>query len=199
MSFLFKPGGSVAGTAVDPISPGGVLIDPSEITQPGAWSPADAPAGYTLVTDGAGGWTLEPLSTSQRSIDLQLHHDLGVPSSGLRYLRFGDGLITSTSGFRLPDATARLKGIVIQLETTSVNDYQFDLLSDPAGRAAGPTVIAGTSIALPAGTLQVRNRGLDVAIGDVELGAWITRTAGAAGGSHLGQIAVVLEFEMAAP
>jgi hypothetical protein len=57
MSGLFKPIDGIAGTAVDPIGPSGVLIDPiTELTQPGG----PYPAGYTLLTDGLGGWIIAP-------------------------------------------------------------------------------------------------------------------------------------------
>lgn len=52
MSGLQKPTIG-AGTAVDPAGPGSVLIDPSEITQPG-YVPPGAPAGYTMQADGLG-------------------------------------------------------------------------------------------------------------------------------------------------
>jgi len=199
MSFLFKPGGSITGTAVDPGGPSGVLIHPSEITQPGVWSPAPAPAGYTIVTDGVGGWTIEPLSTSQRTVETQLHHNLGVPASGTRYLRFGEGVITSSSGFRLNATSVRIKGLVIQAQVSSANDYVLEVLEDPSGRIAGPTVIPLATLALPAGQVYARDRSLDILVADIEFGAWVRLTAGVAAGSQLGQIAVIVEFEVVAP
>jgi len=199
VSSLTKPGGSLAGTAVDPVGPSGVLIDPSEITQPGVWAPGDAPPGYVLETDGLGGWVIVPNAATARSIDLGLHHNAGVPDSGIRFLRFGDSVITSLSGFRLPATGGVLKGLTIQVQNSSANDYQVQLLSDPAGRAAGPTAIAGAVLSLPAGSVFARDRSLSIAIADVELGVWVTRTAGAAIGTQLGQISVVAEFELAAP
>ena len=196
MSDFSRPGGSLSGTAVDPIGPAGVLIDPSEITQPGAWSPGPAPPGYVMETDGLGGWLIVPSASALRTLDIALHHGAGVPTSGTRFLRFGEGVISSLSGFRLP-AVGTLKGLTIQVQSTSANDYVVQLLSDPAARAAGPTVIAGAVLALPAGLLFARDRSLSIAIADLELGAWIIRTSGA--GSGLDQISVVAEFELAAP
>ena len=193
MSGLVRPGGTTSGTAVDPVGPGGVLIDPSEITQPGG----PYPAGFVLETDGSGGWVIVPNAASARAIDVGFHHQGGVPSSGTRFLRFGDRIISSQTGFRLPSTAATLVGLSIQVQTASANDYVFQLLADPAGRAAGPTVIAGAALALTAGNVFARDRTLSVAIGDIELGGWMVRTAGSGGG--LGQMLVMAEFELAAP
>jgi len=51
MSSLVRPGQSLVATAVDPVGPGGALIDPDEITQPGG----PYTAGFTLQADGLGG------------------------------------------------------------------------------------------------------------------------------------------------
>lgn len=193
MSGLQRPGGTTSGTAVDPVSPGGVLIDPSEITQPGG----PYPAGFVLETDGSGGWVIVASGATARSIDIGFHHQNGVPASGTRFLRFGDRIISSQTGFRLPSTAATLVGLSIQVQNLSTNTYRFDLLDDPAGRAAGPTAIGGASLVLPASTLFVRDRTLSVAIGDIEIGARMVRTLGAGGG--LGQIIVWAEFELAAP
>lgn len=199
MSDFSRPGGSTAGTAVDPGSAGGVLIDPSEITQPGVWAPGSAPPGYVLETDGIGGWLIVPNSATARSIDVSLHHNAGVPDSGIRFLRFGQSVITSLSGFRLPATGGVLKGLTIQTQNSSANDYQVQLLSDPSGRAAGPTAIAGAVLSLPAGSVFARDRSLSIAVADLELGVWVLRTAGAATGTQLDQISVIAEFELAAP
>jgi hypothetical protein len=198
VSDFSRPGGSTGGTAVDPIGPGGVLIDPSEITQPGVWAPGPAPAGYHMVTDGVGGWLIVPDSAAFRAVEFQMHHSSGVPgAAGVRFLRFGDGVICSTVGFRLGAAAGTLKGLSIQVENASANAYDLQLLSDPAARVGVPTPIVGASLTLAAGQVFARDRSLSVAIADLELGAWVIRTAGA--GAGLGQIAVVLEFELSAP
>lgn len=198
MSDFSRPGGSTSGTAVDPISPGGVLIDPNEITQPGAWAPGPAPAGYHLETDGVGGWLIVPNAAAQRAIEIQMHHNNGVPgAAGVRFLRFGHNVICSTTGFRLASAAGILRGITVQVQTASANTYEVQLLSDPAARAAGPTPIAGASLALAPGAVFARRRDLAIAIADLELGAWMLRTLGAGGG--LGQMAITLEFELTAP
>jgi len=193
VSGLTRPGGSLVGTAVDPGGPSGVLIAPSEITQPGGpYGP-----GFIMETDGAGSWLIVANPAGFRSIDFQFHHQNGVPDSGTRFLRFGDRVISSLSGFRLPATGGTLKGLTIQVQTASANDYVAQLISDPAGRAAGPTVVAGAVLALPAAALFARDRALSIAVTDLELGLWIVRTAGA--GAGLGQISVVAEFELAKP
>lgn len=179
MSFLFKPSGGTAGTAVDPLGPGGVLIDPSEITQPGYAAPG-APAGYILSADGAGGWVIGPNAGGglpDNRFTVQFSHNAGVPSFGTRYLRYGQGVPSSQAGFRMI-ATGRLRGITVQIDTPDTEDYVIEVLTDPAARAGSPVVIG--SLSLPAGGLfNVDRTFLAAVTASDEIGVRIRRTTGA--------------------
>ena len=192
MSSLWKPtggggGASLAGTAVDPAGAAGVMIDASEIIQPPA-----TPAGRTLVTDGAGGWTYSPILTDN-TFAIPFSHDAGVPAAGTRYLRYGQGLLSSAAGFRLA-AAGRLRGITIQVNVGSPNAYAVEILRDPAGRLGVPLVIA--TLVLPAAALSAVDRTFVVAVTTAhELGARVVRTAGA-GASTFAAIAVKTEWSI---
>jgi hypothetical protein len=190
MSFLWRfngGGGGIAGTAVDPLSPSGVLIAPSEIIDPGA----PVPAGWVLTADGAGGYVASPPSGGGGSFSMPFSHDAGVPPGGTRYLRYGQGVISSSTGFRLA-AAATLRGIAVAVQLASAtNTYAVEILSDPAAKL-GPVVILATLL-LNIGTFGNQVTGLAVAIPlGVEIGARIVRTAGA--GSGLGEMAVSVQF-----
>ena len=185
MSGLVKQASSTIGTAVDPSGPSGVLIDPDEITQPGG----PASAGDVLTADGLGGAAWLPPANSNFAV--QLYHDQGVPGGGTRFLRYGDNIITSVAGFRLP-ANGTLVGLTWQNDVSSGNDYALEILRDPAGRLGTPVVIA--TLNLSSGSLFSIDRTFSAAITAAtdELGARIVRTSGA--GAGLGFIAVLAEF-----
>lgn len=191
MSGLVRQVMGTGGTAVDPISPGGVLIDPDEITQPGFPMPG-APAGHVLTADGLGGAVWSP-NVGSANLAIQLHHGGGVPAGGTRFLRYGAQVITSLAGFRIP-ANGTLIGLTIQVETLSTNTYDLEILTDPASRSGPPTVIA--TLSLPASTLFAVDRTLSVAITAAtdELGARVVRTSGTTAG--LDNISVMAEFSL---
>jgi len=195
MSFLFKPGagggGGIAGTAVDPVSPGGVLIDPlTELTQPGG----PLPAGTAIIADGLGGYIFGSPAGADVRFAVQFHHDAGVPSFGTRYLRYGEGVHTSQAGFRMT-ADGQLRGITVQVNTTSTNDYDIEILRDPAGRAGGPFVLG--TLALPAGSLFAVDRSLAVAVTTaMEIGARVVRSSGSGVSSFT---ALVVKTEWSIP
>lgn len=56
-------GGGIGGTAVDPLSPSGVLINPSEITNAGLI------AGHVMKSDGAGNWIVGPAPIGPGSVN----------------------------------------------------------------------------------------------------------------------------------
>lgn len=179
MSFLWKPiaGGGIAGTAVDPLGPGGVLIEvPTEILQvPGP----PLPAGHVIQADGLGGFVMGPQSGggSGQTFAIQYSHDGGVPAFGTRYLRFGQGVISSVAGFRM-SAAGQLRAITVQVNTTSPSTYDVEVLRDPAGRLGAPAVLA--TLTLSPGTLFTVSGALAVAVAAAdELGVRMVRTAGA--------------------
>lgn len=193
MSFLWRfngGGGGIAGTAVDPLSPSGVLIAPSEIVDPGA----PVPAGWVLTADGLGGYVAAPPSGGgSTGFTMPFSHDAGVPVGGTRYLRYGQNVISSSTGFRLT-AAGTLKGIAIAVQLASAtNTYAVEVLSDPAAKF-GPTGVLATLL-LPVTTFGNQVTGLAVAVPlGVEIGVRVVRTAGA--GNGLGQIAVGVEFSV---
>lgn len=191
MSFLFKPGGGgVVGTAVDPLGPGGVLIElPTEVVQ--VVGPP-LPAGHILLADGAGGFIMGPQTVDNR-FAIQFHHNGGVPAAGTRYLRFGEGNISSIAGFHITSA-GQFRGISIQVDATDTNAWDFEVLVDPAGRLGAPTVIATVNLA--AAALVVIDRTFTVAVVAAdELGVRIVRSAGS-GGSAFSKINVTTEWSI---
>lgn len=175
MSFLFKPGTGVAGTAVDPLGPGGVLIEiPTEVVQV---SGAPLPSGHVLQADGSGGFIMGPQSGAGATrFAVQFSHDGGVPSFGTRYLRYGEGNISSIAGFVL-SAVGTFRGVTIQVNTTDTNAYDIEVISDPAGRL-GAAVVLGT-VNLAAAALFAIDRTFAVAVASgVELGVRVVRSAG---------------------
>ena len=197
MSFLFKPGaggGGVAGTAVDPLGPGGVLIEiPTEVVQ--VTGPA-LPLGHVLQADGAGGFIMGPQTgggLADNRFAIQFHHDAGVPSFGTRYLRFGEGNISSFAGFRM-SAAGQLRGITVQINTTDGNAYDVQVLRDPAGRAGAPVILA--TVTVLAATLFVIDRTFAIAVATTdELGVRVVRSAGA-GASTFTSINVATEWSI---
>jgi len=191
MSFLWKfnsgGGGGIAGTAVDPLSPSGVLIAPSEIVDPGA----PVPAGWVLTADGFGGYTASPPGGGgSSSFSMPFSHDAGVPAGGTRYLRYGQNVISSSTGFRLT-AAGTLRGIAVAVQLVSGNAYVVEVLKDPAAKLGAPDVLATLVLGIGAVGAQVTGLALAVPI-TTEVGVRIVRTVGA--GNGLGQIAAVLEF-----
>jgi hypothetical protein len=188
VSFLWKfntGGGGITGTAVDPLSPSGVLIAPSEIVDPGA----PVPAGWVLTADGLGGYTASPPGGSS-SFSMPFSHDAGVPAGGTRYLRYGQNVISSSTGFRLT-AAGTLRGIAVAVQLVSGNAYVIEVLKDPAAKLGVPVVLATLVLGIGAVGAQVTGLALAVPI-TTEVGVRVVRTVGA--GNGLGQIAVVLEF-----
>lgn len=192
MSFLFKPtgGAGITGTAVDPLGPSGVLIDPlTELTQPGGLSSGDV-----LQADGAGGYFFGAQTASADiRLPLPFVHTLGVPGAGgVRYLQFAGGAVASLGGFHLP-ADGRLRAITVLVDdATDTNTYDIEVLKDPAGRLGAPVVLR--ALALPATTLFVVNRTFtDAVLSTEELGVRITRTSGS-GDSTFKTINVITEW-----
>jgi len=191
MSFLWKfnsGGGGIAGTAVDPLSPSGVLIAPSEIVDPGA----PVPAGWVLTADGLGGYTASPPGGGgSSSFAMPFSHDAGVPAGGTRYLRYGQNVISSSTGFRLT-AAGTLRGIAIAVQLPSAtNTYVIEVLKDPAAKLGVPVVLATLVLGIAAVGAQVTSLAVPVPI-TTEVGVRIVRTSGA--GNGLGQIGAALEF-----
>ena len=188
MSFLFKQ--SILGTAVDPVGPGGKLIEaPTELTQPGI-----LPAGWIIVADGAGGWTVGPQDISDNRYLIQLTHHNGVPAGGTRYLRVGQNIVTSSAGFHLPkDST--LRSITLQVNVVdNLRSYNIEVLKDPAGRLGAPVVLA----TLPLATGSLNNIANTLAVNVVaadELGARIVRATGT-GRSSFRRIVVITEWSI---
>lgn len=188
MSFLFKQ--SIRNTAVDPLSPGGVLVEaPTELTQPGI-----LPAGWIIVADGAGGWTVGPQSASSSPSKFLtvMTHSNGVPNAGTRYLRIGQNLTTSVAGFHLT-SNAKLNVITVQVNTVdNARSYNIEILKDPAGRLGAPVVLG--TLSLPTGTLSGSTSitGTTLTPSD-EIGARIVRASGA-GSSTFRRIVVITEW-----
>lgn len=182
MSFLQKPGGGIAGTAVDPVGPGSVLIDPTlEITQPGG----PFPYGYSILTDGAGAYVIAP---TLRPYILGFSVAGGVPDGGTRYMDY-QNVATSFVGVVLPLAT-NLIAITVAVDVIDANTYDVEIVSDPTGAP----VVLGT-LTLDPGERTDYRRDLSVAIpAGTELGARLVRTVGA-GASAFGAVAVSIELE----
>lgn len=183
MSFLQKPGSSITGTAVDPASPAGVIIDPlTEITQPGG----PYPYGNAILTDGAGNYTIAP---TLRPYIFGFTLVGGVPGGGLRFLDY-QNTATSSAGLVLPFAT-NLIGITVAVDAVAVNSYDIEILRDPT--AAAPVVLG--TLALDTGERTDFRRDLSVAIpAGAEIGARMVLSAGAGASTFLaGIISVELE------
>ena len=124
---------------------------------------------------------------------LVLTHSGGVPGgSGQRYLRLGQNVLSSQTGFALPRALD-LTGMTLTVSTPSANVYAFEILADPAGKAGGPTVLG--TLPFPAASvvqsITFALGAIPVALG-TEIGGRVVRTFGAGGG--LGQMAAMAEF-----
>lgn len=115
MSSLSRPVTGIAGTAVDPASDGGVIIDPtSELTQPGG----PFPAGYTIQADGAGGYVIAASAA-------------GTPS-GIR-----DGRVATTGPGTLAIGTTGEESVLPDSTNTSVISFAGTLAADITVSGAG--------------------------------------------------------------
>jgi hypothetical protein len=184
MSFLQKPGSSITGTAVDPASPAGVIIDPLlELTQPGG----PFPYGHAILTDGGGNYVIAP---TLRPYIVGFTIVGGVPGGGLRFLDY-QNVATLSAGFVLPFA-ANLMGISVAVDTVAVNSYNIEILRNPT--VAAPIVLG--TLSLDTGERTDFRRDLSVAIpAGAEIGARMVLSAGAGASAFLsGVVSVELEI-----
>jgi hypothetical protein len=119
-------------------------------------------------------------------------HDAGIPPAGTRYLRYGQNVISSSTGVRLT-AAGTLRGIAVAVQLSSANTHVVEVLSDPASKLGPPAVIA--TLVLTPGNFGNQVSGLIVPVPlGTEIGVRIVRTVGA--GNALGQMAVGLDFSI---
>ena len=147
MSFLYKPGtgGTIAGTAVDPLSPGGVLIDPTfELTQPGGPYPPD----YVITTNGFGAWVIGPSPGAANS--RVFRWDIATPWSSIYsqiLARGGTGIVMVE-----PDILPR----VITTGTANLDNVVF--IGEPISPDASVVVDLNEGVVLgPGGGLRSKN------------------------------------------
>jgi hypothetical protein len=143
MSFLFKPGsGSITGTAVDPLGPGGVLIEiPTEVVQ--VTGPA-LPAGWTLQADGAGGFIVATPSGAGSST-LVRTFTAGVLLRDVVYQK-SDGTVDRADASAI--ATGIPVGVVEAINTPTAGECLVKFAGDVGGFAgliAGRIYILSTS------------------------------------------------------
>jgi len=113
-----------------------------------------------------------------------------VPASGTRYLQAG-GVVTSDLGDRLTtDAT--LRGIAISVDVAdATNDYDVDVVSDPAG---SPSVLG--TLSFTSGNTEDARRDLSASISDgTIIGVRLVRSAGS-GRSDFTNIIVIVEVSI---
>jgi hypothetical protein len=124
---------------------------------------------------------------------LVFSHSSGVPGgSGVRYLRWGQNVLSSQSGSSLP-RPLDLTGLTLTVGTPSANVYTLEVLTDPAGKVGGPFVLA--TLPFPAASVT-QNITFPLGANPVplgtEVGARVVRTFGAGGG--LGVMLAMAEF-----
>lgn len=110
-----------------------------------------------------------------KGMNLRYTHDAGAPSGGTRYLRIGQGVLSSECGDRIPVAST-LTTVTIEVSVIDASRaYNLEIISDPTG---APDVL--TTLNLPINTRGVTATGLSVAIlANTEIGARLVRSAGA--------------------
>jgi len=130
MSFLLKPGsaGGIAGTAVDPLGPGGVLIEvPTEIVQPPG---PPLPAGWTIQANGTGGFIIGPPSAT--GTVLTRPYTLGVIAHDVVYQK-ADGSVDKADASTV--ATGIPIGFVEVMDSPVVGKCVVRFAGDLAGFA----------------------------------------------------------------
>jgi hypothetical protein len=186
MSSLSRPVAGIGGTAVDPASPGGVIIDP---TTELSGSPG---LDEVIKGDGLGGWIIGPAPGSLSPSLYEFSTTGGVPGGGTRYLDHG-GIAVSAVPMLLP-AAATLVGITIVTDVApgGGRTYEARVIADPGGA----DTLIGTALVLADPATEASTRALSAAIGvGVKWGVVLVRTVGG-GASTFANARVLVEVQM---
>jgi hypothetical protein len=118
-------------------------------------------------------------------------HSAGVPDSGERMLRSGEGVTFSQTGAPQPSGLI-LTSLVLSFENASPNTYQLQLVLDPAQKLGARSVLPGGTLNMPP-TERMVEAAFNVPVpAGPEIGLRVVRVLGA--GALLGRVFASAEF-----